>query len=233
MPPESVKNHLEVHPIPPELACLNSLEKHLIALHIPFMKMLALPKGGQNGVHGPVTCVPANIVETTNVLPRSSMEGSLLPVKLKHKLAYKGNYQYQFVDTIHIRQALQYLKESNVHYKDVEFNESWQQDEALEEESNKNAVSSVASSNVDDELLHHRQQHCMFQDTCLMPVDIGQEALDQYFTNLLNLAPAEGNNPVKLLSDHANEAKCFPVLFPKGENTYHENREAFDIVLLF
>lgn len=139
VPPESVKNHLEVHPIPPELACLNSLEQHLIALHIPFMKMLALLKGGQNGVHGLVTCVPANIVETTNVLTRSSMEGSLLPVKLKRKLTYKGHYQYQFVDTIHIRQALQYLKESNVHYKDVEFNESWQnhfcmqQNEALEE----------------------------------------------------------------------------------------------------
>lgn len=58
-----------------------------------------------------------------------------------------------------------------------------------------------------------------------MPVDIGQEALDRYFTNILNLAPAEGNNPVKLLSDHANEAKCFPVLFPNGVNTYHENRE--------
>lgn len=231
VPPESVKKHLEVHPIPPELACLNSLEQHLIALHIPFMKMLALPKGGQNGVHGPVTCVPANIVETTNVLPRSSMEGSLLPVKLKRKLTYKGHYQYQFVDTIHIRQALKYLKETNVHYKDVEFNESWQnqfcmqQEEAVEEESDKNAVSGVISSNVDDELLHDRQQHCMFQDTCLMPVDIGQEALDQYFSNILNLAPAEGNNPVKLLSDHANEAKCFPVLFPKGVNTYHKNRE--------
>ncbi|XP_030578908.1 uncharacterized protein LOC115775538, partial [Archocentrus centrarchus] len=79
VPPESATNNLEVHYIPPELACLNSLEQHLIALHIPFMKMLALPKGGQNGVHGPVTCVPANIVQTTNVLPRSSMEGSLLP----------------------------------------------------------------------------------------------------------------------------------------------------------
>lgn len=49
-----------------------------------------------------------------------------------------------------------------------------------------------------------------------MPVDIGQEVLHQYFDDVLNVAPAEGNNPVKLLSDHANEAKCFPVLFPQG-----------------
>ena len=58
-----------------------------------------------------------------------------------------------------------------------------------------------------------------------MPVDIGQEALDQYFDDILNVAPAEGNSPVKLLSDHNNEAKCFPVLFPKGCSTFHDNRQ--------
>ncbi len=80
-PPECAANSLAIDPIPPELACLNPVEQHLIALNIPFMKMLALPKGGQNGVHGPVSCVPANIVQTSNLLPRSNTEGSLLPVK--------------------------------------------------------------------------------------------------------------------------------------------------------
>ncbi|XP_073681626.1 uncharacterized protein [Garra rufa] len=230
MPPECFSNNLKVEPIPPELACLNSLEQHLIALHIPFMKMLALPKGGQNGVHGPVTCVPANIVETSNLLPLSSMEGSLLPVKLKRKLTYKGHYKYQFVDTMHIKQALKCLKQINVHYKDVEFNEAWvngfcrKDDEVLEKDAHaENGERSVDVG--EDELLHDRQQHCMFQDTCLMPVDIGQEALDHYFDDILNVAPGEGNNPVKLLSDVGNEAKCFPVLFPMGCNTYHETRD--------
>ncbi|XP_029949267.1 uncharacterized protein LOC115389839 [Salarias fasciatus] len=95
---------------------------------------------GQNGVHGPVTCVPANIVQTTTVLPRSSMEGSLLQVKLKRKLTYKGHYEYQFVDTLRVRQALDYLKRTNVYYKDIEFNEDWvnefnrQEDEEQEED---------------------------------------------------------------------------------------------------
>ena len=57
-----------------------------------------------------------------------------------------------------------------------------------------------------------------------MPVDIGQEVLDQYFQDVLNVAPAKGNNPVLLLSDQANEAKCFPVLFPQGLSMYHDNR---------
>ncbi|XP_035813473.2 uncharacterized protein LOC118471687 [Amphiprion ocellaris] len=56
MPAECAVNKMGLDPIPPELACLNNLEQHLIGLHIPFLKMLALPKGGQNGVHGPVTC---------------------------------------------------------------------------------------------------------------------------------------------------------------------------------
>ncbi|XP_078790066.1 uncharacterized protein LOC105353590 isoform X2 [Oryzias latipes] len=235
-PPEWVGNNLEVCPVPPELACLNSLEQHLIALHIPFMKMLALPKGGQNGVHGPITCVPANLVQTTNVLPRSDMEGSLLRVKLKRKLTYKGHYEYQFVDTMHIRRALQYLKRNNKYYNDIEFNEAWLNDfckEDLEEE-NRNEPEKQAdkkdekedeADDGEDELLHDRQNHCMFQDSALFPVDIGQEVLDQYFEDILNLAPAEGNNPVRLLTNRENEAKCFPVIFPDGKNVYHENRK--------
>ncbi|XP_030284360.1 uncharacterized protein LOC115588118 [Sparus aurata] len=224
MPPECALNNLALCPIPPVLACLKRLEIHLIALHIPFMKMLALPKGGQNGVHGPVTCVPANIVQTTNLLPHTDMEGSLLPVKLKRKLTYKGHYDYEFVDSMRVRQALQYLKEINVHYKDVEFNEAWINTFCSESDSNCDAGGEVSADVGEDELLHDRQNHCMFQDTCLMPVDIGQETLDQYFDNILNLAPAEGNSPVRLLSDHTNEAKCFPVLFPTGHGTYHDSR---------
>lgn len=45
VPPAYAGNSLMVPAIPQELTCLNSLEQHL-ALHIPVMKMLALPKGG-------------------------------------------------------------------------------------------------------------------------------------------------------------------------------------------
>lgn len=257
MPAECWSNNLDVDPVPPELGCLNSIEQHLIALHIPFMKMLALPKGGQNGVHGPVTCVPANITQTSDVLPRSSMEGSLVQVKLKRKLTYKGHYEYQFVDPLHVRQALEYLKRTNVHYRDIEFNEEWisefcrQEDgdgeeagSASEDEAGRGSEEAGTGSEVvgqvvekaevddlaesadivQDEMLHDRQQHCMFQDTCLMPVDIGQEALDQYFDDIVNIAPAERNSPVRMLSDQSNEAKCFPVLFPVGQKTFHDSR---------
>ncbi|XP_078794680.1 uncharacterized protein LOC144988284 [Oryzias latipes] len=230
VPAESVKNNLELEPIPAELACLNQLEQHLIALHIPFMKVLALPKGGQNGVHGPITCVPANTEQTTYLLPRMSIEGSLVPVKLKRKLTYKGHYEYQYVDSERVKQALQFLQSHNSYYNNVKFNNDWINGFCKETsdvvEKDVECTANVDDSNVlGDELLHDRQQHCMFQDTCLMPVDIGQEALDQYFDHILNVAPAEGNSPVKLLSDITNEAKCFPVLFPKGGPTFHDGRQ--------
>ncbi|KAI2646116.1 OVARIAN TUMOR DOMAIN-containing deubiquitinating enzyme 10 [Labeo rohita] len=227
MPAESAVNSLELQPVPEELCCLNSLEQHLIALHIPFMKMLALPKGRQNGVHGPVTCVPANVKHTTNALPRTSPEGSLVCIKLKRKLTYKGHYKYQYVDTNNIKKALCYLKKYNKYYSDVVFNEDWlnefhRQDNIDDDKSNTEETD-VENVNVDEEL-HDRQQHCVFMDTCLQPVDIGQEVLDQYFDSILSVAPAEGNNPVKLLADETNEAKCFPVLFPNGSPAYHDKR---------
>ncbi|XP_029935768.1 uncharacterized protein LOC115379188 [Myripristis murdjan] len=155
MPAECWVNNLELDPIPAELGSLNSLEQHLIALHIPFMKMLALPKGGQNGVHGPVTCVPANIVQTANVLPRSNMEGSLLQVKLKRKLTYKGHYEYQFVDTLRVRQALEYLKRINIHYRDIEFNEDWVNEFVREEDREREE----AESGSEDEAQESSDQH--------------------------------------------------------------------------
>ncbi|XP_049421807.1 uncharacterized protein LOC125882141 [Epinephelus fuscoguttatus] len=227
MPAECWSNNLDVDPVPPELGCLNSLEQHLIALHIPFMKVLALPKGGQNGVHGPVTCVPANITQTSNVLPRSSMEGSLVQVKLKRKLTYKGHYEYQFVDPLHVRQALDYLKGTNVNYRDIEFNEEWINEFFRQEDGDREEAGSASEdeAGTGNEVAGQIVEKAEVDDLAgLMPVDIGQEALDQYFDDIVNIAPAEGNSPVRMLSDRSNEAKSFPVLFPLGQKTFHDSR---------
>ncbi|XP_073681681.1 uncharacterized protein [Garra rufa] len=242
MPAESVANNLALDPIPSELNCLNSLEQHLIAKNIPFMKMLALPRGGQNGVHGPVTCVPSNVTEVVNLLPRAENDDLMIRVKLKRKLTYKGHYDYKFVHIEKIKTALSYLKQNNTFYTDVEFNESWTNPlSKIEEEINDNTnnepdldicqdmsvdneQNTEKEDEISDETLHDRQQHGLFMDTCLQPVDIAQEVLDQHFDGIMSVAPAEGNNPVRMLMDETNEAKCFPVLFPKGRGTFHDSR---------
>ncbi|XP_073696195.1 uncharacterized protein [Garra rufa] len=180
--------------------------------------------------------------EVVNLLPRAENDDSMIRVKLKRKLTYKGHYDYKFVHTEKIKTALAYLKQNNTFYTDVEFNESWTNPlSKIEEEINDNTnnepdldicqdmsvdneQNTEKEDEISDETLHDRQQHGLFMDTCLQPVDIAQEVLDQHFDGIMSVAPAEGNNPVRMLMDETNEAKCFPVLFPKGTGTFHDSR---------
>lgn len=75
--------------------------------------------------------------------------------------------------------------------------------------------------NKKENLTYIKEQSGLLSDTLLQPVDIGSEVTDQHFQDVLNLAPAKGNTPVRLLSDMSNEAKCFPILYP----TFHDKRE--------
>jgi hypothetical protein len=124
IPADSAANKMSLEDIPEELNILNSLEQHLIALHIPFMKVMALPQGKQKNIHGPVVCVPSDLKKTTS-LPLTSDENMLLRVKLKRKLSYKGYYEFQFVNPVHVMTALKYLKNNNHWYKHVEINDAW------------------------------------------------------------------------------------------------------------
>lgn len=118
IPPEAAANNMHIEPVPKELSCLNSLEQHLISMHIPFMKVMALPKGGQKNIHGPVVCVPSDLKKTT-MLPVKADENCLLRVKLKRKLNYKGYYEYQFTNPVYLIRALEYLKQNNKWYEGI------------------------------------------------------------------------------------------------------------------
>ncbi|XP_061170933.1 uncharacterized protein LOC133180419 [Saccostrea echinata] len=220
VPAEAAFNNMCLEDIPLELNDLNTLEQHLIALHIPFMKVTMLPKGGQQNVHGPVVCVPSNVKKTSS-LPLNENENLLLRVKLKRKLSYKGYYEYQFVNPNHIKIALNYLKENNQWYHDVEINSTWEND-------NDQSTLFSQPEAFDSEEISEEQNSAMQEvatDTCLQPVDIAQEVLDHYFDDVYNLAPGEGQNPVRMLQEEGNEAKTFPHLFPTGKYSWNESRD--------
>ncbi|KAK7882236.1 hypothetical protein WMY93_028410 [Mugilogobius chulae] len=69
------------------------------------------------------------------------------------------------------------------------------EEKQTEEDSNANTNKSETADEEEDETLHDRQNHGIYQDSCSMPIDIGQEILDHGFEDIINLAPAEGNNP--------------------------------------
>ncbi len=82
IPPASQLNKLELDKIPNDLHSLNELEMQLLAMRIPFMKMVFLPIGGQRGVCGGVVNVPADYQGTVEKmsLPHNFKEGKLLAV---------------------------------------------------------------------------------------------------------------------------------------------------------
>ncbi|XP_078669841.1 uncharacterized protein LOC144910517 [Branchiostoma floridae x Branchiostoma belcheri] len=139
IPFEAQSNRMKLPEIPPELNSLNTLESQLIAKRIPFMKVAALPKGGQKGVIGPVVCVPADVSETHAVLPRMPTEALLIKVKLKRKLQYSGHYMYRQISPMKVDAALKYLVENNEHYRgtsiDADWALSWNEEEGLVEPS--------------------------------------------------------------------------------------------------
>ena len=128
IPVQAKVNGFKLPIIPPELSCLNALEKRLISLHVPFMKMVALPSGKQRCIHGPAVNVPSKLDSVCELLPRLPSESELVPLKLKRKLSYKGHYLYDFVRPDKVIGALRWLKDNNPLYKDVAINDNWVQD---------------------------------------------------------------------------------------------------------
>ena len=79
LPVQAKANGFQLDPIPPELDGLNELEICLISLRIPFMKMVALPSGRQQSIHGPAVNVPSNVDSVCEVLPRLPSQTELIP----------------------------------------------------------------------------------------------------------------------------------------------------------
>ena len=125
MPRQAKANDLELDQVPDTLAELNDIEIRLLSRRIPFMKIVALPRGKQKAIHGPAVNIPTKLDAVCNLLPRLPHEAELLPMKLKRKLCYKSHYMY---DTIHPQKmiaALKWLIENNPLYSQIELNEHW------------------------------------------------------------------------------------------------------------
>ncbi|VDI67278.1 Hypothetical predicted protein [Mytilus galloprovincialis] len=121
-------------------------------------------------------------------------------------LNYIGYDKYQFVRPNHLEQALVYLKDKNVWYKDVAINDEWinpmpevNDDQVVTDESDsdfelvgnkkiqKDEFENMSKSlKVGNEREVESEQYSYIDDrlrgvqldTCLQPADIGQEALD-------------------------------------------------------
>ncbi|VDI18247.1 Hypothetical predicted protein [Mytilus galloprovincialis] len=205
IPADSFSNSLLLEDVPVELKQLNSIEQQLIAQNIPFMKIMALPKGGQKGVHGPVVCVPSDLKKDQNIW---------------YKDVAINNEWINPIPELNDDQVVNDESESD----DTELvRENKKEEEKTKTTSsttgNEREIESEPVSYIDDRL------RGVQLDTCLQPADIGQEALDLCFDQVFNIAPAENNSPLSVLQESGIEAKTFPVHFPTGKNTFDEIRD--------
>ncbi|CAI5670059.1 unnamed protein product [Oreochromis niloticus] len=119
MPRLAAVNGLELQDIPAELCDLNILERHLIAKCIPFAKIIPLPKGRQRLIRGNVVCVPSEVQQTVDSLPRLRSQSQIMRIKLKRRLCYKGHQLFQTVTWSKLIQALRKLKQIHPQYTDI------------------------------------------------------------------------------------------------------------------
>ena len=227
MPEQAEINNLKLKEIPKELNCLNDLEAQLIAKNIAFMTMqgIQLYKQNYHHVKGPVICVPADLHNTMTNLPSSNCKEHLIFIKLKRKLSFKTHVGFRPVSTFKIKNALHYLKQNNIWYKDVEFNENWTESNLWDDIEFSDDEEDKPTKNDENDDGENETSEKIY-DTCLMPIDIGQEILDfKRVEDILCLAPCEGKKPVPLLNNIENEAISFPTLFPDGKGTFYDQRE--------
>uniref|UniRef100_A0A669E594 ATP-dependent DNA helicase n=1 Tax=Oreochromis niloticus TaxID=8128 RepID=A0A669E594_ORENI len=119
MPRLAAVNGLDLQDIPAELCDLNILERHLIAKCIPFAKIIPLPKGRQRLIRGNVVCVPSEVQQTVDCLPRLRNQSQIMRIKLKRRLCYKGHQLFQTVTWSKLIQALRKLKQIHPQYTDI------------------------------------------------------------------------------------------------------------------
>ena len=125
IPAQSKANRMALDEIPDELKDLNNLELHIICKRILFMKLVKLPRGKQKGIRGAAVNVPADLGPACNLLPRLPPDAHIVSLKLKRKLEYKQAYLHDTIRPEKVITALNYLKNNNPLYADIEINEDW------------------------------------------------------------------------------------------------------------
>ena len=122
-------NKMEPDHLPVQFGEVNDLSETLIARQTPFMKIVALPSGGQRGLHGATNCVlnDWSSVERGLNLPRSAAETTIVGVGLRRKQEHVRDYLAQYVQPLQLWNLISWLVQHNPRYQDVQLNPLWKE----------------------------------------------------------------------------------------------------------
>jgi hypothetical protein len=112
--------------VPKALQDMTDMENHLVSPRIPFMKVYALPRGGQRGVHGGIVNVPANLTKIQQLLPRQLHLRESITINLSRRVCFRGTFKTSGCWPARVVQQLQYLCSTEL-YKTLEvtLDKSW------------------------------------------------------------------------------------------------------------
>ena len=128
MPALALANQLELRPLPKQLNQLCELELQLLALILPFSKIVGLRGGAYQGVKGESVYVPIEpevVCNTVTKLPRKLTDAQLIPLKLKRRLRFHGYYMFQTIRKSHVEDGLNWLIRNNPYYKGIKKDPNW------------------------------------------------------------------------------------------------------------
>ena len=104
-------------PYKPEFLDLSDLEWRLVSPRLTFQKIHEGSRGKQLKIHGNIVNVPADVVNTANVLPRVSTRTETIKVQLKRKLMYKHCVLSQNIRPFKVFEAAKWLTENGTLYR--------------------------------------------------------------------------------------------------------------------
>ena len=126
VPPCAVQNKMSF-PHKPENLDLTELEWRLVSPRLIFQKVHEAARGKQYKIHGNIVNVPADVINTVNILPRLSTETDTIKVQLKRKLKYKNYVLSQNIRPSKVLEAAKWLTENGALYKkeSIKLNPDW------------------------------------------------------------------------------------------------------------
>ena len=250
VPPCAAINGLQF-PEKPLFFYLNELECRLLAPRLAFQKLMQAPRGRQLKINGNIVNVPADVVNTVNMLPRFPNDTSTIKVNLKRRLQYKSSALSLNVRPNKVAEAAKWLVNNGNLYKDegITFNDTWLEDNSNTQmvfdhsdndqtsEVSENVVDCNAESlNCDTECKTQQSSAChddehWSEDEAEIPAGITDTMLtspdfvtDNERQHILNVAPGEGNRPMSIFRDKYSEELAYPGIFLGQKRPDNTNR---------
>ena len=236
MPMQAQKNKMELCPKFNEFESLCPIELMLISQIIPFMFIVAKAKGAQHGLKGQCVLVPTDLKKVQTILPRSCDEEYLISLALKHRLSDKSAFNKQQIRPAFVNRALAKLIEINPFYKNVIVDNDWknvseQSDPEfwkLMTNDNSKEFSIDHQTDSDDDIEGNNKLKEREMKMSSLPFPTVMHNIDGpniSSSEIVNIAPGEGQIPVSFASEPNWEALAFPKEYSTGINHFNEDRD--------